>query len=170
MLELSAEQQREFRSAVRAAAGRSDLSAAIAAIYADFAAELERRKPICQSSGRCCKFAEFGHRLFITTAEMAVFSAELAQMTRPTLASKGPRLSIVQPTDRCAYQLNNLCTVHTIRPFGCRVFFCDETATDWQREQYEQFHARIRTLHEQLQIPYFYVEWTRALSAVVEEI
>jgi hypothetical protein len=58
-----------------------------------------------------------------------------------------------------------LCSVHTIRPFGCRIFFCDATATDWLAEQYERFHARIRRLHEELAVPYFYVEWREGLRA-----
>jgi hypothetical protein len=56
--------------------------------------------------------------------------------------------------------------VHPIRPFGCRIFFCDATATEWQNEQYERFHARIKRLHEELAIPYFYVEWRLALRSL----
>ena len=63
----------------------------------------------------------------------------------------------------CPFQLDGLCSVHTIRPFGCRVFFCDETATDWQHEQYERFHSQIKRLHEQFDVPYVYIEWRAAL-------
>jgi hypothetical protein len=57
--------------------------------------------------------------------------------------------------------------VHPIRPFGCRIFFCDPTAQLWQEQQYQSFHARLRTLHEDLQIPYYYVEWRQALKRVL---
>ncbi|MGH7214404.1 MAG: hypothetical protein ACREIT_06545, partial [Tepidisphaeraceae bacterium] len=66
----------------------------------------------------------------------------------------------------CPFQLDKLCTVHAIRPFGCRIFFCDSTATQWQQEQYERFHAELKRLHEQLDVPYFYVEWRQALRAL----
>ena|SRR5437762_13365478 len=66
----------------------------------------------------------------------------------------------------CPFQVSGLCSVHAIRPFGCRVFFCDSSSTDWQSEQYERHHARLKRLHEELAIPYFYVEWRQALAAV----
>jgi Fe-S-cluster containining protein len=68
----------------------------------------------------------------------------------------------------CPFQSMKLCGVHAIRPFGCRVFFCDETSTDWQHQQYELFHAELRRLHETLQVPYFYVEWRHALRAIAD--
>jgi hypothetical protein len=46
------------------------------------------------------------------------------------------------------------------------MFYCDPTATQWQQDQYEYFHARLRRLHEEFNIPYFYVEWRQALSAI----
>lgn len=73
-------------------------------------------------------------------------------------------------TRGCPFQLANLCSVHTIRPFGCRVFFCDQTATDWQQRQYEYFHAELKRLHERLEVPYFYLEWRQVLRALRHEI
>ena len=43
------------------------------------------------------------------------------------------------------------------------MFFCDATSTDWQNETYERFHARLKRLHEELGVPYRYVEWRQAL-------
>jgi hypothetical protein len=56
--------------------------------------------------------------------------------------------------------------VHRIRPFGCRIFFCDPTAQEWQSERYEVFHAELKRLHEALGVPYFYIEWREALRAL----
>ena len=42
---------------------------------------------------------------------------------------------------------------------GCRVFFCDPSAKEWQREAYERMHAKLKKLHEEWSIPYAYVEW-----------
>jgi Fe-S-cluster containining protein len=66
----------------------------------------------------------------------------------------------------CPFQLNGLCDVHLIRPFGCRVFFCDETSMQWQSDQYERLHCELKRLHDELNVPYFYVEWRDALAAL----
>jgi Fe-S-cluster containining protein len=66
----------------------------------------------------------------------------------------------------CPFQVAKLCGVHALRPFGCRMFFCDPSATDWQNETYERFHAELRRLHEAMGVPYRYVEWRAALRAL----
>ncbi len=49
---------------------------------------------------------------------------------------------------------------------GCRIFFCDPAMRDWQGPMTEEYLARVRLLHERLQVPYAYVEWLAALGAV----
>jgi Fe-S-cluster containining protein len=88
--------------------------------------------------------------------ELATFLHELR--TAPANADTGG----------CPFQVDKLCSVHTIRPFGCRVFFCDPTATEWQQDQYANFHSELRRLHDELCIAYFYVEWRRALGIIGE--
>ena len=66
----------------------------------------------------------------------------------------------------CPFQVDRLCSVHAIRPFGCRIFFCDPTSQQWQNERYELFHAELKRLHEGLGVPYFYVEWRAAPGAL----
>jgi Fe-S-cluster containining protein len=63
----------------------------------------------------------------------------------------------------CVYQIDKLCSIHTIRPMGCRVFFCQEGTSEWQHELYESFLTRLRTLHDELKIPYRYMEWRAGL-------
>ena len=46
------------------------------------------------------------------------------------------------------------------------MFYCDPTAADWQRQQYEHFHAAVTALHERFAVPYAYVEWRAALAYV----
>lgn len=125
-------------------------------MYAELQGEIDARRPLCQASGRCCRFEEFGHRLYVTTVELAAFVASL------------PERVVASPWDGtgCPFQLDRLCSVHAARPFGCRVFFCDATATEWQNERYERFHADLKRLHEELKVPYFYVEWRAALRAL----
>jgi Fe-S-cluster containining protein len=148
-----------LRDSVNAACGREDVLAAVRALYSAVQAEIDARRPVCLVSGRCCRFEEYGHRLFVTTAELATFVGEIRSSGRA-----------IDPHPRggaaCPFQSNKMCTVHAIRPFGCRMFFCDATATEWQNEAYERFHAKLKRLHEELGVPYFYVEWRRALAAL----
>ena len=178
-----------LREAVEQAAGRVEVRDGIARIYADLQSEIDRRRPKCGMSGRCCRFDEFGHRLYVTTMELATFlplpgtpgrrasdvdylingstSTDSANERLLALMRTEPLSPALSPGYRgeeaCVFQLDGLCSVHAIRPFGCRIFFCDETATEWQHEQYERFHSQIKRLHEELAVPYFYVEWRAAL-------
>ena len=145
-----------LQAAVRAASARPDVEAAIQALYADVQSAIDARRPACAVSGRCCRFEEYGHRLYVTTLELAAFVRQHTTET-PTEAWDGTG---------CPFQRARLCSVHGIRPFGCRMFFCDATSTEWQNDAYERFHARIQQLHAELGVPYFYVEWRAALRAL----
>ncbi len=159
MLELSEHDRRALRDAVVRASSRADVRDAVANVYVALQDQIDLRRPVCNTSGRCCRFDEFGHRLFVTTMELATFLHDIA-------AAAPAALEKPQAADGCPFQQGKLCTVHAVRPFGCRVFFCDETSTDWQRRQYESFHAELKRLHERLAVPYFYVEWREALRAL----
>ncbi len=67
----------------------------------------------------------------------------------------------------CPYLDGNLCGEHGIKPLGCRVYFCDATAQDWQHELTERALRHIRALHEQFSVPYVYDEWRRQLARCV---
>jgi Fe-S-cluster containining protein len=140
-----------LKEAVASAASRQDVRAAVAGVYARLQREIDARKPVCNTSGRCCRFDEFGHRLYVTTMELAAFTAQLDRAGDRSVRGD------------CPFQIDGLCAVHTIRPFGCRIFFCDATADQWQREQYERFHGQLKRLHDELGVPYAYVEWRSAL-------
>jgi Fe-S-cluster containining protein len=147
----------DFFREVYAAAGRSEVRAAVESIYTDLQHKIDTRKPICSTSGRCCRFEEFGHRLYVTTMELATFVYGL-EMSPPK-----PQL---WDGTGCPFQIQGLCSAHPIRPFGCRIFFCDSTSTAWQHEQYEYFHAQLKSLHGSLDVPYRYLEWRGALSSL----
>jgi Fe-S-cluster containining protein len=140
--------------AVLSASKRDEVRLAILRLYDDVAREIDSRRPLCAMSGRCCRFDEFGHRLYVTTLELAAFFQQLRGIAN--------RHEAADPAG-CPFQSGKLCTVHAIRPFGCRIFFCDATSTGWQNQVYERFHARLQRLHEELNVPYFYVEWREAL-------
>lgn len=69
--------------------------------------------PRCDASGRCCRFTEFGHTLFVSH-----FEAEILLLTAP------PYLKPVS-ADGCPFQVGGLCTAREQRPLGCRIYFCD---------------------------------------------
>jgi Fe-S-cluster containining protein len=172
----------ELREAVQAASVRPDVSRAVEGVYSTLAEAIDLRRPICKTSGRCCRFDEFGHRLYVTTMELAKFVSDLSIVHRPlgaaeehcTAANAGLHLPILSHGDgsaaadqpACPFQTQGLCGVHAIRPFGCRIFFCDATSTVWQQELYEKLHGEFRRLHDELAVPYYYVEWRFALRSL----
>jgi Fe-S-cluster containining protein len=161
---------------VRAAATRPEVRHAVIRLYAAVQKQIDARRPLCVISGRCCRFEEYGHRLYVTTIELAAFTHDLENrppnppakgLTQyPAIARAQGQLPQATNPGGCPFQSGKLCGVHSIRPFGCRMFFCDATAVEWQNQAYERFHAELKTLHEQLSVPYHYLEWRSALSAL----
>lgn len=152
-----------FRHAVLQAARRGDVRQAVQQVYDDVRQAIDARGPICAASGRCCRFEDYGHRLYVTTAELATFIHELpeALAPEPSQALSGWN------GQGCCFQIANRCSVHAIRPFGCRMFYCDASAEQWQQENYAHFHTRLKQLHERLDVPYFYLEWRQALRILL---
>ncbi|MBS0189105.1 MAG: hypothetical protein JSS51_13645 [Planctomycetes bacterium] len=137
------------------------IAAAIDGLHAMIADQVEARGPACWASGRCCHFEKTGHRLYVTGLEAALCIARLA---RP-LKAESLRAAIVE--GNCPFQFANTCSVHTVRPSGCRVYFCDRSAQDWQHELSERLAAEIRALHQRENIEYRYAEWRGLLGLFV---
>ena len=153
----------QLHKSVITASARAEVCEAVSRIYEDLQREIDQQRPVCVMSGKCCRFEEYGHRLYVTTAELAAFTAarENGALESGTV-DKDPRTR----EGGCPFQVGRLCGVHDIRPMGCRVFFCDPAATEWQREAYERMHRRLKKLHEELSIPYAYVEWRLACGVM----
>jgi Fe-S-cluster containining protein len=64
----------------------------------------------------------------------------------------------------CPFHINNLCSIHTIKPLACRVYFCDRSAQEWQQELLERLITDLRALHDRHAVPYRYMEWRTALT------
>ena len=127
---------------------------AVGRVYDAVAAEVARRQPRCELSGRCCRFEEYGHRLYVTTIELAGFHHGRGEVAGvEDWDGKG-----------CPFQVSKLCGVHAIRPFGCRMFYCDPSAREWQNDVYERLHGDLKRLHDRLAVPYYYLEWRQALG------
>lgn len=155
----------DLRRAVHAAVANpqsAEWFAEIDSIYRELADTVTLRRPVCRQSGKCCRFDEYGHLLLITTLELAWFRQAVGQ----------ERVTGGQPNGHdpaggaCPFQIGKVCSVHDIRPMGCRVFFCDAGTGDWQADLYERLHTRLRALHCSADVRYFCVEWRSALAAL----
>jgi len=90
-----------------------ELQRAVLDVYAAADAAVRAAGPRCEASGRCCRFTEYGHTLFLSH-----FEAEL-------LLEGAPPYDPPVTREGCPFQVNNLCTARDARPIGCRVYFCD---------------------------------------------
>lgn len=140
---------------IQQAAKNPEFLNAVAALYARLDARIAARAPVCTNRGACCRFAEYGHSLFVTAAEVAYF---VARAETPLLA----------PPDRsyCPYQVDGMCRTRETRPAGCRIYFCDPAAQHWQPEETEAAIRELADLGQAFGIPYAYVEWTDALRQI----
>ncbi len=124
------------------------------AFYEDVDASIAAHQPLCINRGDCCKFAAFGHRLYVTDVELAYF-----------LRGQSGRILPADPAaGACPYQQAGRCTAREHRPLGCRIFFCDENGRDWQGPEYERRLGRLKQVGERFGIPYRYREWLSALA------
>ncbi|MCE9590058.1 MAG: YkgJ family cysteine cluster protein [Planctomycetes bacterium] len=156
----------------RAFAADPAVDAEIVALYADLSRRISERGPTCWSSGKCCNFDAYGHKLYVTALEIAWVLSKV-ELPRPTAAptSTLPIVSatlaattgVLSPTGPCVFQIDRLCSIHAVRPLGCRVYFCQEGTQEWQHEVYELLLADLRKMHDRRAIPYVYMEWRAGL-------
>lgn len=132
------------------------LKAGLLQIYDDLARDLKQLAPVCDLSGRCCRFKEYGHRLYLTRTE-----AEL-------LLEDGLPAAATIDEDGCPFQQGLLCTAREKRPFGCRVFYCDPRYAGQAEKLSEKYLAQLRLLHDQTDTPWEYGELFPYLQAVAQ--
>jgi Fe-S-cluster containining protein len=152
----------------------SAIADAVAAILAEADADIQARRPVCNASGRCCKFEEYGHRLYVTAAEMVHFRKHETRNAKHETVEGGrgvislPQFFRTESPRGCPYQVEGLCTAREARPLGCRLYFCDENAQSWQNAVYEKYHAQLAAVHERFDLPYRYLEWRAALRELLD--
>lgn len=151
------------------AAAQPGVDTALRHLYAEVDAAVAAKGPTCWTSGKCCKFDEFGHRLYVTGLEIAWFLGQVeAGSADDESASAPPGIRLPQFAEHagaCPYQINGLCSTHTVRPLGCRIFFCQRGTEAWQQDLYETFLTRLRELHETHGLEYRYMDWIAGLDA-----
>lgn len=109
-----------------------DVRREVLAVYADADAAVRQAGPRCDASGRCCRFKEYGHTLFISH-----FEAEL-------LLETAPRYEKPVTSDGCPFQVSGLCTARESRPLGCRIYFCDPTYEETGNRITEESIAKLK--------------------------
>lgn len=145
------------------AVGQPNIDSALHALYDRIDEQVRRDSFVCELSGRCCHFDRFGHRLYVTALEIAWV---LTQVDRMSDGGAGPSdpLARIDPHGACTFMRANMCTIHAVRPMGCRIFFCQAGTDDAQHTLYERGLADLRRLHREYDLPYRYLEWRDGLA------
>jgi hypothetical protein len=106
-------------------------------IYKEVDQAVAAAGPVCVASGRCCRFKDYGHVLFLSNLEADVL-----------LDSAPPYQQPVSP-DFCPFQRNNLCTAREPRPLGCRIFYCDPSYQEAGNQITEEALGRLKQLAQE---------------------
>jgi len=144
----------EIARAVASCRANKPFLASLREVYRDADAAVRSSAAVCRACGKCCRFDEAGHLLYVTPGELALLTA------LPPPAGAEIRAG------RCAYQVGDICTARDRRALGCRLFFCEPDLPEIFGPQYEELHRRIRRLHTRAAVSYLYVELSGALAAL----
>lgn len=131
----------------------SELRRAVLQLYADADRDVAAAGPVCVASGRCCRFKEYGHTLFVSNLEADVL-----------LAAAPPHDPQTVSADFCPFQKGNLCTAREPRPLGCRVYYCDPTYQDRSHEISEHYVKRLKQLADEHGVAWLYAPLHRFLK------
>lgn len=123
----------------------SELRQRVLEVYAEAEREVAAAGPTCFASGRCCRFKEWGHVLYLSNLEAQLLLEGAAAYPTPVGA------------DTCPHQRDNLCTARDVRPLGCRIYFCDPAYQEQSHAITERALARLKALAVE-----YTVEWRYA--------
>ncbi|MDX2038791.1 MAG: hypothetical protein SFX72_19245 [Isosphaeraceae bacterium] len=136
-----------------------DLRAGIHELYAELGRELDRRRPVCELSGRCCRFEEYGHTLFLSSIEARLLVDEAPPPARPLDAGAS-----------CPWQdLAGRCTARDARPLGCRLYYCDPGFQEEMPELSETWISRLKALVDRHGLPWHYAPLHAHLRRLLPE-
>ena len=136
----------------------SKVTEKVAQIYRWLDSQTAHYADLCKACGKCCDFASFDHRLYVTTPELIYFAEKLKpQNIKPV--SDG----------RCPYNVDSKCSVYENRFAACRIFCCT-TDKDLQSELSEQALKKLKSLCENFQVPYRYMDLISALKKLQNHI
>src|SRR5712692_410754 len=110
-----------------------DLRRRILELYAEVDREVAAAGPVCIASGRCCRFKEYGHTLFLSNLEAEVLLVDAPPYDPETVTP-----------DFCPFQRGNLCMAREPRPLGCRVYYCDPNYQETGGAISEKYVRRLK--------------------------
>lgn len=113
-------------------------------LYSKLDADVQAAGPACEISGRCCRFEEYGHRLYMSRPEAEI------------LFSEGVPEDAKISAENCPFQQGNLCTARENRPLGCRVYFCDPGYQEECNRLSEGYIHELKRIHEESEIRWEY--------------
>jgi hypothetical protein len=115
-------------------------------LYSDLDRQVAALGPICRLSGRCCRFEEYGHTLFVSSPEVELLLGAGFPPQRP-----------LDRGETCPWQsTHGHCTAREARPLGCRVYYCDQSYEPAAQELSEKFIARLKRLADAHGLPWNY--------------
>jgi Fe-S-cluster containining protein len=104
-------------------------------LYEEVDREVAAAGPVCLASGRCCRFKEYGHVLFLSNLEAEV------------LLDAAPAYSIGAVTaDFCPFQKGALCTAREPRPLACRIYYCDPNYQETSNRLSEKYLHKLKEM------------------------
>jgi hypothetical protein len=132
----------------------------LAELYRQLDAAVAELAPVCRISGRCCRFREYGHTLFVSTLE---FDYLIDRASRPVRQ--------LDDGETCPWQdAQGRCTAREARPLGCRVYFCDAAYEHAAPELSERFIARLKKVTDSHGLLWDYAPIHRHLHERAESI
>lgn len=130
-----------------------DLQSRVRDVYAAADAAVAAAGPRCEASGRCCRFAEYGHTLFLSRFEADILLEAAPEYEQPV------------SRDGCPFQVGGLCTARAERPLGCRIYFCDPAYQDRMSEITEDAIQRLKAIADEFDTGWEYGPLHRFLNA-----
>src|SRR6266852_4020477 len=122
-------------------------------LYREVDQAVQAAGPVCVASGRCCRFKEYGHTLFLCNLEAEVLLAHAPPYEQPVTA------------DFCPFQKDNLCTAREPRPLGCRIYFCDPNYQETAQRISEDSIRRLKELANEFEVDWQYAPLHTFLNA-----
>ena len=113
-------------------------------LYQEVDRAVAQAGPVCIASGRCCRFKEYGHTLFLSNLEAEVLLAAAPPYEQPVGA------------DYCPFQKGNLCTAREPRPLACRIYYCDPSYQETGNRISETYLGRLKRLAEESGVEWRY--------------
>lgn len=113
-------------------------------LYEDVDRRVADAGPVCVASGRCCRFKEYGHVLFLSGPEAKILLDGAPPYERPVTL------------DFCPFQKDNLCTARDVRPLSCRIYYCDPAYQETSNRITEDALHRLKELAGQHEVAWRY--------------